>query len=72
MRKIVKRSVYSDKALKKLQEEIFKEPGDKSLVGTTTAIDLIQGGVKANALPEQAWALVNHRISVLRYIYSYY
>ncbi|KAI6117456.1 hypothetical protein EV401DRAFT_2197705 [Pisolithus croceorrhizus] len=26
-------------------------------------VDIIQGGVKVNALPEQAWAVVNHRIS---------
>jgi len=30
---------------------------------TTQAIDLVQGGVKANALPEEAWAVVNHRIA---------
>jgi len=38
-----------------------------SLVTTTQAIDLIEGGVKSNALPELVWAVVNHRISVLRY-----
>ena len=36
-----------------------------SLVTTTQAIDLIGGGVKSNALPELAWAVVNRRISVL-------
>jgi Gly-Xaa carboxypeptidase len=36
----------------------------RALVGTTTAVDMIQGGVKSNALPEQAWAVVNHRIDV--------
>ena len=35
----------------------------KALVGTTQAVDLIQGGVKTNALPESAWAVVNHRIA---------
>ena len=35
---------------------------------TTQAIDLVQGGVKANALPlpEEAWAVVNHRIATQR------
>lgn len=42
----------------------------KSLVGTTQAIDLIHGGVKSNALPERAWAVVNHRISVVRFAAS--
>ena len=40
----------------------------KNLVGTTQAIDLIQGGVKTNALPERAWAVVNHRIATERFI----
>jgi len=35
----------------------------KALVGTTQAIDLINGGVKVNALPESAEAVVNHRIA---------
>ncbi|KAI3619693.1 gly-x carboxypeptidase [Moniliophthora roreri] len=63
LRKAIKRSVKSDKALKKLQGIVFEEDALISLVGTTQAIDLIQGGVKSNALPEQAWAVVNHRIS---------
>nr|CDI56321.1 probable CPS1-Gly-X carboxypeptidase YSCS precursor [Melanopsichium pennsylvanicum 4] len=31
---------------------------------TTQAVDLISGGVKINALPEQASAVINHRIDV--------
>lgn len=42
------------------------DPAFKALVGTTQAIDLIQGGVKTNALPEQAWAVVNHRLATER------
>ena len=34
-----------------------------ALVGTTQASDLVRGGVKANALLESAWAIVNHRIA---------
>ena len=34
----------------------------------TQAIDMIQGGVKANALPEQVWVVINHRISTERYV----
>ncbi|KAG5645625.1 hypothetical protein DXG03_005616 [Asterophora parasitica] len=64
LRKTVKRSASSKKALRKLEKEIFKNPAYKSNVGTTQAIDIIGGGVKANALPEQAWAIVNHRIAV--------
>ncbi|RDB23324.1 Carboxypeptidase S [Hypsizygus marmoreus] len=64
LRRIIKRSASSDKALHALEKEVLKNPTYRSLVGTTQAIDLIQGGVKANALPERAWAVVNHRISV--------
>ncbi|KAL0953577.1 hypothetical protein HGRIS_004793 [Hohenbuehelia grisea] len=63
IRKAIKKSVSSKKALKKLEEEVFKDKMYKSLIGTTQAIDLIGGGVKTNALPELAWAVVNHRIS---------
>lgn len=34
------------------------------LMETSQAVDIIQGGVKANALPETAEALVNHRINI--------
>jgi Gly-Xaa carboxypeptidase len=35
---------------------------DRAMVGTTTAVDVIQGGVKVNALPELVTAKVNFRI----------
>ncbi|TFK71649.1 carboxypeptidase S [Pluteus cervinus] len=63
LRKTIRHSAHSNKALHNLGKLIFKDPATKSLVGTTQAIDLIQGGVKTNALPERAWAVVNHRIS---------
>ncbi|KAH8116276.1 carboxypeptidase S [Phellopilus nigrolimitatus] len=61
--KTVKKSVSSDKALHELEKFIEKDKTLRAFVGTTQAIDLIQGGVKTNALPEQAWAVVNHRIA---------
>ena len=64
---MIKKSVHSDKALEFLQSFVGENRMFDSLVTTTQAIDLIEGGVKSNALPELAWALVNHRISVLRY-----
>ncbi|KAL1941154.1 hypothetical protein VTO73DRAFT_7366 [Trametes versicolor] len=63
LRRALKRAVKSDKALKEAQKELFKNPGFRAFVGTTQAIDLINGGVKTNALPEQAYAVVNHRIA---------
>ncbi|KAI9440734.1 hypothetical protein H4582DRAFT_2074521 [Lactarius indigo] len=63
LRALIKTSIHSDKALRKLEAELIKDQEIKSLIGTTQAIDLIQGGVKTNALPEGAWAVVNHRIA---------
>lgn len=63
VRKAVKKSAFSDRALKKTEDFFFKQTSFKSLTGTTQAIDLVGGGVKTNALPEQAWAVVNHRIA---------
>lgn len=39
-------------------------PLEKYLVTTSQAVDVISGGVKSNALPEHAQALVNQRIAV--------
>lgn len=66
LRALIKRSVHSDSALRKLEAEIIKGQPYKSLIGTTQAIDLIHGGVKTNALPEEAWAVVNQRIATQR------
>ena len=63
LRRAIKASVHSDKALKKVEEELLQTRQFRALVGTTQAEDLINGGVKTNALPEQAWAVVNHRIA---------
>ncbi|KAF5351538.1 hypothetical protein D9758_007214 [Tetrapyrgos nigripes] len=62
LRRLIHRSSHSNHALHKLQEVVFEEPTSKALAGTTTAVDLVSGGVKTNALPEQAYAVVNHRI----------
>ena len=66
VRKAIKKSVKSDKALKEAEKALFTNIGFKALVGTTQAIDLIGGGVKTNALPESAWAVINHRIATDR------
>lgn len=71
LRKTIVKSVKSKKAMKKLEEMVAKDLTLRSLVGTTQAIDLISGGVKTNALPEQAWAVVNHRIATQRFVSSF-
>jgi Gly-Xaa carboxypeptidase len=45
---------------------LITDPFYNALIGTTQAIDLVQGGVKSNALPEEAWAVINHRIATQR------
>ena len=71
LRRTVKQSTHNDRALHRLQQIIRDDPLLNSLVGTTQAIDMIQGGVKSNALPEHAWAIVNRRISVVRFVLFY-
>lgn len=68
LRELIVKSSTSNRALKELRKFILSDPILRNTIGTTQAIDLIKGGVKANALPETAWALVNHRIASQRYI----
>ncbi|KAF8216349.1 hypothetical protein K438DRAFT_1703174 [Mycena galopus ATCC 62051] len=63
LKHLVRRSARSKKALAKLRDVLIEDRQFRSLIGTTQAVDIVQGGVKSNALPEQAYALVNHRIS---------
>ncbi|EIM87284.1 carboxypeptidase S [Stereum hirsutum FP-91666 SS1] len=63
LRKFIKESTTSDKALKKASELLAENIKMKSLISTTQAIDIVNGGVKTNALPEQAYAIVNHRVA---------
>ncbi|KAJ7597918.1 hypothetical protein C8J56DRAFT_921402, partial [Mycena floridula] len=65
LRKAIIRSQHSKRAMREVEKTVFQDPILKSLAGTTQAIDLISGGVKSNALPESATAVVNHRVSSL-------
>ena len=68
LKKLIKQSASSDKALSALEEELFRSDLlAKALGGTTQAVDIINGGVKVNALPEEVFAIVNHRIATHRY-----
>ena len=68
LKRLIRKSVKSNKALRKVEEAFFTDRGIKAQAGTTQAIDLITGGVKVNALPETADAVVNHRIAPDRYV----
>ncbi|WVQ69845.1 uncharacterized protein L199_008066 [Kwoniella botswanensis] len=51
------------KSYPKLAKVLAKENlKSKAMVGTTTAVDVINGGVKVNALPELVTTLINFRI----------
>ncbi|KIP03578.1 hypothetical protein PHLGIDRAFT_31748 [Phlebiopsis gigantea 11061_1 CR5-6] len=64
LRELVAKSASNDKALTKLTEELNRiNPAFKAIAGTTQAVDVIRGGVKTNALPENAYVIVNHRIA---------
>ena len=69
LRNLIEASAYSDTALYQLQAILTKDIAIRALIGTTQAINLFQGGVKANALPEEAWAVVNHRIATQRSVF---
>src|SRR5882757_5200128 len=69
LRALIKTSVHSDRALGKLEAELIRDPIYSALIGTTQAIDLVKGGVKANALPEEAWAIINHRVATQRSVF---
>jgi len=69
LRALVKTAAHSDLALRKLEAALINDPFYRALIGTTQAIDLVRGGVKANALPEEAWVVVNHRIATQRSVF---
>jgi len=47
LKKAILTSTTSDDALKAVESVIFQDPLINSLVGTTRAVDIIGGGVKA-------------------------
>ena len=47
LRQAILDSKASDEALEMVESAIFKDPETRSLVGTTRAVDIIGGGVKA-------------------------
>ncbi|KAJ8472610.1 hypothetical protein ONZ45_g16592 [Pleurotus djamor] len=63
LRRSIYMAVNSDRALRALELQLSTHPIYGSLMQTTQAITMVQGGIKSNALPEDAWALINHRIS---------
>ncbi|CAK9441157.1 uncharacterized protein LODBEIA_P50260 [Lodderomyces beijingensis] len=63
-KKIILEAGYNKLANSKLVEAISKDRLSKYLIRTSQALDIIRGGEKANALPEDTKLLVNHRIAI--------
>lgn len=64
LRKDILKAHLDVDANKRVLEYMSQTPLDKFLVTTSQAVDIVEGGVKSNALPEHASVLVNHRIAV--------
>lgn len=57
-------ALTSDHALERLKYRLLEsDQMFGALLRTTQAVDLVSGGMKANALPVIAEAIVNHRIA---------
>jgi Gly-Xaa carboxypeptidase len=68
-RALVAKASTDDAALAEVEAHLLAENPDftRAKMGTTQAIDLVNGGVKVNALPEHVWAVANHRIADWRW-----
>ncbi|KAI6000973.1 hypothetical protein F5J12DRAFT_894602 [Pisolithus orientalis] len=64
LRNLAHRAVSDDRTLARLEDALSElSPAMRAMMVTTQAVNVIKGGVKANALPERASAVVNHRIT---------
>ncbi|KUJ12530.1 Gly-Xaa carboxypeptidase [Mollisia scopiformis] len=64
MDKNLRDAILDPKSVDKVIVYLNSDFQTRALVRTSTAVDVIEGGVKSNALPETATVLVNHRIAV--------
>lgn len=67
LKELIQKSQKDDEALDQLATELDRTTREfKPSTGTTQAVDIISGGIKSNALPEEVFAVVNHRIADYR------
>ncbi|KAH8808695.1 hypothetical protein F5884DRAFT_858217 [Xylogone sp. PMI_703] len=65
LRKTIKAALKSPKTAKEVANYLAKEDiNARYFMQTSQAVDVINGGVKVNSLPEKAHAVINHRIAV--------
>ncbi|KAJ6591664.1 hypothetical protein DFH09DRAFT_907487 [Mycena vulgaris] len=61
---LARMALTDDAALEELKQYLSdSDPLFDAMLRTTQAVDIVYGGVKINALPEVATAIVNHRIA---------
>ncbi|KAK0188759.1 hypothetical protein F5146DRAFT_933624 [Armillaria mellea] len=64
LRALARKALTDDRALEEFKRALIAlNPIVDVMLKTTQAVDLIQGGVKVNALPEKASAVINHRVA---------
>lgn len=64
LKKDILEAAKSPKSREQLTKFLASEKSYRDLVRTTRAVDIINGGIKANALPEVTSFLINHRIDI--------
>ncbi|CCK69349.1 Gly-Xaa carboxypeptidase KNAG_0C02380 [Huiozyma naganishii CBS 8797] len=55
---------WDERKRRELTDYVASQKTLRDLIRTTQAIDIIHGGIKANALPESTTFLVNHRVDL--------
>ncbi|KAJ7733233.1 hypothetical protein DFH07DRAFT_871009 [Mycena maculata] len=64
LRRLARKALTDDVALEELKNYLLQtDPVFDVMLRTTQAVNIVYGGVKANALPEVATAIINHRIA---------
>ncbi|KAK0497225.1 hypothetical protein EDD18DRAFT_1161183 [Armillaria luteobubalina] len=64
LRALARKALTDDHALEEFKRALIAlNPIVDVMLKTTQAVDLIHGGVKVNALPEKASAVINHRVA---------
>lgn len=64
LKKDILQAPKDSKSKEALKEFLSHDKQFRDLVRTTRAVDIINGGIKANALPEITSFLINHRIDI--------
>ncbi|KAI9743933.1 MAG: hypothetical protein M1818_002667 [Claussenomyces sp. TS43310] len=65
LRKTIKKALHSKDAAQEVADYLADtDVIQRYLLQTSQAVDLVNGGVKVNALPEKVYAVVNHRVAV--------